>query len=51
MRRWFRLPARIGTQVALLVAGVNALLYLILAIALYLQAQRNHQQTRGADAG
>ncbi len=41
MRRWFRLPARIGTQVALLVAGVIALLYLILAIALYLQAPRN----------
>ncbi|KUL94742.1 hypothetical protein DK26_17850 [Bosea sp. WAO] len=41
MSRLFRLPARIGSQVALLVAGVIALLYLILAIALYLQAPRN----------
>jgi signal transduction histidine kinase len=41
MRRLLRLPARIGSQVALLVAGVIGLLYLILAVALYLQAPRN----------
>ena len=41
MSRLLRLPARIGSQVALLVAGVIAVLYLILAVALYLQAPRN----------
>lgn len=36
-----RLPARIGSQVALLVVGIIALLYLILAVALVLLAPRN----------
>lgn len=41
MIRPFRLPARIGSQVALLVVGVIGLLYLILAVALIVLAPRN----------
>lgn len=36
----FRLPARIGSQIALLVVGVIGLLYLVLAVALVWQAPR-----------
>lgn len=41
MTRWFRLPARIGSQIALLVVGVIALLHLIMAGVLILQNPRN----------
>lgn len=41
MRRLFRLPSGIGSQIALLVVGVIGLLYLILSVAFILQAPRN----------
>ena len=44
-----RLPARIGSQVALLVVGIIALLYLILAVALVLLAPRNRPGPPASD--
>lgn len=41
MSKPFRLPARIGSQIALLVVGVIALLYLVMAAALFWQAPRD----------
>lgn len=41
MTRLLRLPARIGSQIALLVVGIIGLLYLVLAATLILYAPRN----------